>query len=253
METIPDKLKEAVLLLDQTSCGIGLFDRETHETVFLNAAFSSITGYSQKEFSEIIDSGQRKLFDTRDKAAMQRLMHADNEKPGLQDFECRIICKDNEIKWVLFNLSETEAGDRTYYLASMIDKTECRKKNEILELISENTVASITIFSMSGQTEKLIFSNDCFFKLTGIGRRMYEKYYHAYNDSMISKIDRDRMYEVIQDSLKTNESQPFSYQIFLPNRKTLWIDSRLSAIQMTPDTVWIVAVSLDSSEKEKKN
>lgn len=115
-------LEDIENLFFDAPCGVGVFDRETKEPLFLNDAFFHMVGYKPAEYMGIIRSNEDIIFPEDiniDRENTETLLN--NGKVAGKEF--RMVRKDGEIVWTRLSICPVLVYDHDSYLCFFEDIT----------------------------------------------------------------------------------------------------------------------------------
>lgn len=132
-------------LFDSAPIGMGLIDRDTGKFVSVNKCLTDLSGFSEKE---LIGNSFELLF-----------VNVDNfsEVPIGDDtptIETQIVSKMGEI--VDIYLRSSNVGDKSLLVFTVLDVTEKKKKDKLIELNEERLEATLTLTRMANKTKEEI-------------------------------------------------------------------------------------------------
>jgi PAS domain S-box-containing protein len=138
-------------LVDHTIQGLEI--TQDGRIVFLNKAFSSITGYSEEELLAASEEQIRELVHPEDREFVWSL-HRDRlaGKPVPDHYEFRGIRKNGNIHWVEIHASRIKYHGRPAIQAAFIDITERKKAEEQLQNIFNLSLDMVCIVDINTNT-----------------------------------------------------------------------------------------------------
>ncbi|WP_244062763.1 PAS domain-containing protein [Faecalicatena contorta] len=236
---------------DLAPCGIGLYDLETSEPIFLNKAYYKLIGYTEEEYQPIKTDFDALMFPQDTPVTRQSKFVFDQEGEAT-GYEYRIVRKDGQIRWVKLNVSKVNFGGQEFAFTSFTDITGEKEVASQLSLIAENAGSSMSLIKIIDNKKELIYANDAFFHNVGVERVQYQAEMEAFISAAVSETDCQRIWAAARTALSSGKPADITHRYLRPDGKTLWLNRRFAAIkQDSPDTFLIVSIVTDvTKEKE---
>ena len=142
----------------------GLF-RMDHQgnLVYANEFLVNLFGYHSAEEMAFHWNQQEILLNNE----LQQIRDTIEQKGLVKDMEIRYVRNDGTVFWGLINCTKTRDGDSTYFDGTIIDNTERKSNEKILEnlsLVASKTDNAVFIID---KEEKIEWVNEAFEKITG--------------------------------------------------------------------------------------
>ncbi|NCB32721.1 MAG: PAS domain S-box protein [Erysipelotrichia bacterium] len=222
--------------------GVGVFDLQTGQSLFLNEAFYRIIEYTPEEYNAIISDDLSLLLYDQDKIITETIKKELQETGSVKNLEYRIIKKNKGISTIQVSIVIIHLDGRTCAFCYFEDVTSEREYLEHFKLIAENTDSSISLLRLNvkDKTIKLIFANDIFFKMAGGSREKYT----ADPESLLSLVpeeDQNNTVEAIRRSILTGKPQELEYRLYQPDHTSRWMNRHLSAIKQDEENTYLLS------------
>lgn len=244
-------LEDIENLFFDVPCGVGVFDRETKEPLFLNDAFFHMVGYKPAEYMGIIRSNEDIIFPEDiniDRENTETLLN--NGKVAGKEF--RMVRKDGEIVWTRLSICPVLVYDHDSYLCFFEDITAEKENFTNIKLISDNIGSSISLIRVKDGQESLIYANNTFFEYLGMSREDYENNMHAVDKTITSEEDWNSTGAAIKKSLESGEPAEVEYTFNRPGQEQRCMKRRLSAIRQDASGTYLMASIVSDITEQKK-
>ncbi len=245
--------------------------RPDNPIVFVNAAFSKLTGYAH---DEIIGTNCRFLQgDKTDRDDVQRIRDAIDRRVPIE-VELLNYKKDGEIFWNRLLVSPVfdEDGELTYFFASQFDVTlekdrlvRLQRDYEALEREAERRNLDLTrsedrlrfmvkagrfgTWSLDLSEKRLVASELC---KENFGRPGDEPF--GYDDLLaaVADVDRERMQETVRASIEHHQDYDIEYRVVTPKGETRWLQIRGQTYYRADGRpISMAGVSIDITERKR--
>ena len=238
-------------ILDNAPCGIGLFRVSDGKAIFLNRKFHEIIGCACGQYISRPEIGGHVT--EEDREDLLDIIEKLKRGQSCGGFEYRIKADDGEIKWINFNASKMSADGTELFFISMTDMTHEKEISSKMDMIAENVGASISMIRLSKGGGRLIYANDCFFKIISVAREEYMGNQDHYNELLMSSSERKRLSEKLQETIEQGKtSGELEYTITAAHGKKYWIDRKFYLIKQPDGSTLMLAISWDVTERVKQ-
>lgn len=246
------ELEQLKQILQQAPCGIGLYDAETGEAVFLNRLYYSMMGLTPEAYEKAQASNMSSRMFPADLSVKQMSADAFQKTGQAQGYEYRVVRGDGSVAWVKMSASSFTVGGKLYAFVSFTDMTGEKELATHLSLIAENVGRSLSLLRISGKDEELICGNSTFFQNVGFEKDAYRKNMPIIDRKAVSQQDSERIMQTVQKTLTTGEPGEITHKYIRSDGKTLWLHRRFAAIrQDTSDTYLLVSVVTDITRQRE--
>lgn len=246
------QLKDVREIFSIAPFGIGVFDRQSREPIFLNEAYYKLVGYTPEEYTKLIANQDQKLIFPDDRLINQKNTEAFSSHGIVSNARFRIVTKNKKVCWVDLCIIPITISEKKYALCFFEDITNEKEQFAQLKLVAESIGNSICVLSIKKGKEELLYANETFFNLIGVKKDVYLKDVPTFDKTFTSEEDRIKTRNAIEVSLKTGIPQEVEYRFFRPGAEPLWMNRRLSIIKgYEEDSYLMVSIVTDITEKKQ--
>lgn len=234
-------------------CAVGIFNAQTREPLFLNAAYYGLVGYSSDEYDTLISNEDQKLIFPADLPINRSNTEQFSKTGNVSNIQFRIVRRNGEVRWVDLCMTPIVVDDVNCALSFLEDITAEKEHLTQLRLLAESIGSSICVMRIKDGKEQLLYANETFFKLIGIDRERYLKDTATFDYAFTSDDDRAKTHGAIQESIRTGKPQELTYRFLRPDSSPLWMNRRLSVVSEDEENAYLmVSIATDITEKKER-
>ncbi len=149
-------------MLDPLSCGIGIFNAETRQPLFLNDAYYHMVGYTKEEYAAVIADDGQKLIYPKDLPICRGSAEKFSREGSVSNSRFRVVRKNGEIRWVDLCIIPIKAYGAGCALCFFEDITE-KNKSVLYQSLVDDSVTGI--FVAEQHAHRIIYCNQAMLQI----------------------------------------------------------------------------------------